>query len=103
MQRGNKVAALCVLLQARGQFKVRALTRDPGKHRELAEEVAEADLDRPERLKAALSCLVSTVEDGELGPKFVGRKDELRTGQQRCKNSHECSGERRRVLVFLPS
>jgi uncharacterized protein YbjT (DUF2867 family) len=40
-------------LQASGQFKVRALTRDPGKHRDLAEEVVEADLDRPETLKAA--------------------------------------------------
>src|SRR6267142_256801 len=40
-------------LQARGQFKVRALTRDPDKHRELADEVVEADLDKPETLKAA--------------------------------------------------
>jgi len=40
-------------LQASGQFKIRALTRNPGKHRELAEEVVEADLDRPETLKAA--------------------------------------------------
>src|ERR1700754_1636936 len=40
-------------LQARGQFKVRALTRNPDKHRQLAEEVVEADLDRPETLKAA--------------------------------------------------
>src|SRR4030095_7321792 len=40
-------------LQARGQFKVRALTRNPDKHRELAEEVVEADVDKPETLKAA--------------------------------------------------
>ena len=40
-------------LQASGQFKVRALTRDPGKHRDLADEVVEADLNRPETLKAA--------------------------------------------------
>src|SRR4030095_8553178 len=40
-------------LQAGGQFTVRALSRNPGKHRELAEEVALADLDRPETLKAA--------------------------------------------------
>ncbi len=40
-------------LQASGQFKVRALTRNPGKHREIAAEVVEADLDRPETLKAA--------------------------------------------------
>src|SRR5258708_549260 len=42
-------------LQARGQFKVRALTRNPDKHRELAEEVVEADLDKPETLKAAFA------------------------------------------------
>src|SRR5207247_10103512 len=40
-------------LQAQGQFKVRALTRNPGKHRGLADEVVEADLDRPETLKVA--------------------------------------------------
>src|SRR5438309_11276281 len=39
-------------LQARGQFKVRALTRNPDKHRELAEEGVEADLDKTETLKA---------------------------------------------------
>jgi uncharacterized protein YbjT (DUF2867 family) len=33
---------------------VRALTRDPDKHHGLADEVVEADLDRPETLKAAL-------------------------------------------------
>src|SRR4029434_8893024 len=40
-------------LQASSQFKVRALSRNPGKHRELADEVVEADLNRPETLKAA--------------------------------------------------
>src|SRR5436309_12598287 len=36
-----------------GQFKVRALTRNPDKHRDLADEVVEADLNRPETLAAA--------------------------------------------------
>src|SRR5467141_803683 len=36
-----------------GQFKVRALTRNPDKHRDLAEEVMEADLNHPETLAAA--------------------------------------------------
>jgi uncharacterized protein YbjT (DUF2867 family) len=40
-------------LQAGGQFKVRALTRNPEKHRSLADEVVKADLNRPETLKAA--------------------------------------------------
>ena len=50
---GQQGGGVVRALQANGQFKVRALTRDPGKHRELAEEVVEADLDRPETLNAA--------------------------------------------------
>ena len=50
---GRQGGGLVRALQANGQFKIRALTRNPGKHRELAEEVVEADLDRPETLKAA--------------------------------------------------
>jgi len=50
---GQQGGAVARALQASGQFKVRALTRNPGKHRELAEEVVEADLARPETLKAA--------------------------------------------------
>lgn len=42
-------------LQAQGQFTVRALTRHPAKHRGLADEVVEADLDRPETLEAAFA------------------------------------------------
>src|SRR5438309_521252 len=50
---GQQGGAVVRALQTRGQFKVRALTRNPGKHRELADEVVEADLDSPESLKAA--------------------------------------------------
>lgn len=50
---GQQGGAVVRALQAGGQFKVRALTRNPGKHRELAEEVVEADLDQPETLAAA--------------------------------------------------
>jgi uncharacterized protein YbjT (DUF2867 family) len=50
---GQQGGAVVRALQGRGQFKVRALSRNPGKHRELAEEVVEADLDRPETLNAA--------------------------------------------------
>src|SRR6476660_7871314 len=50
---GQQGGAVVRALQASGQFRVRALTRNPGKHRELAEEVVEANLDRPETLKAA--------------------------------------------------
>ena len=51
LQGGGVIRAL----QANGQFKVRALTRHPDKHRDLADEVVEGDLDRPETLKAALA------------------------------------------------
>src|SRR5437660_5695612 len=50
---GQQGGGVLRALQARGQFKVRALTRNPDKHRELAEEVVEADLDKPETLKPA--------------------------------------------------
>jgi uncharacterized protein YbjT (DUF2867 family) len=50
---GQQGGGVVRALQARGQFKVRALTRNPGKHRDLADEVVEADLNRPETLAAA--------------------------------------------------
>jgi uncharacterized protein YbjT (DUF2867 family) len=50
---GQQGGAVVRALQAGGHFKVRALTRNPDKHRELADEVVQADLDRPETLKAA--------------------------------------------------
>src|SRR3954465_6570245 len=50
---GQQGGAVVRALQAGGQFKVRALTRNPDKHRDLADEVVEADLNRPETLKAA--------------------------------------------------
>jgi uncharacterized protein YbjT (DUF2867 family) len=42
------------VLRARGKFKARAITRDPAKHRGIADEVVEANLDRPASLRAAL-------------------------------------------------
>src|SRR6266850_4356123 len=50
---GQQGGGVLRALQASGQFKVRALTRNPDKHRELAEEVMEADLNRSETLAAA--------------------------------------------------
>ena len=52
---GQQGGGVLRALQARGEFKVRALTRNPGKHRELAEEVVGADLGKPETLKAAFA------------------------------------------------
>jgi len=50
---GQQGGAVVRALQTDGQFKVRALSRNPGKHGCIAEEVVEADLDRPETLEAA--------------------------------------------------
>src|ERR1700756_1552879 len=50
---GQQGGAVVRALQASNQFKVRALTRNPAKHRELADEVIQADLSRPETLAAA--------------------------------------------------
>jgi len=50
---GQQGGAVVRALQTSNQFKARALTRNPGKHRELADEVVEADLSRPETLASA--------------------------------------------------
>jgi len=52
---GQQGGSVVRALQADNQFKVRALTRNPSRHRELAEEVVEADLNRPEALEAAFA------------------------------------------------
>jgi len=52
---GLQGGAVMRALQASGQFKVRALTRNPAKHPQLADEVVLADLNRPETLKAAFA------------------------------------------------
>jgi uncharacterized protein YbjT (DUF2867 family) len=50
---GQQGGAVVRALQAGNQFKVRALTRNPAKHRELSREVIQADLNRPETLTSA--------------------------------------------------
>jgi uncharacterized protein YbjT (DUF2867 family) len=50
---GQQGGAVVRALRAGNQFKVRALTRNPAKHRELADEVVQADLNRPETLASA--------------------------------------------------
>jgi uncharacterized protein YbjT (DUF2867 family) len=52
---GQQGGAVVRALKASGQFKVRALTRDPAKHPQLADEVVAADLNRPETLKTAFA------------------------------------------------
>jgi uncharacterized protein YbjT (DUF2867 family) len=50
---GHQGGAVVRALRAASQFKVRALSRNPGKHRDLADEVIEADLRRPDTLEHA--------------------------------------------------
>ena len=50
---GKQGGVVVRALQAGGQFKVRALSRHPSEHRGLADEIVEADLDRPETLTSS--------------------------------------------------
>ena len=50
---GQQGSGVVRALQASGKFNVRALTRNPDNHRQLADEVVEGDLDHPETLEAA--------------------------------------------------
>ena len=50
---GQQGGAVVRALQASGQFRVRALSRNPDEHRDLAVEIVQANLDQPETLKAA--------------------------------------------------
>jgi len=52
---GHQGGAVVRALQASGQFKVRALTRNPAQHPQLADDAVLADLARPETLKAAFA------------------------------------------------
>jgi uncharacterized protein YbjT (DUF2867 family) len=52
---GSQGGGVLRALQANGQFKVRALVREPAKHPQLADEVVLADLNRPETLQAAFA------------------------------------------------
>jgi uncharacterized protein YbjT (DUF2867 family) len=52
---GQQGGAVVRALQASGQFRVRALTRNPAKHPKLGDEVTLADFNRPETLKAAFA------------------------------------------------
>src|SRR6201987_2683380 len=50
---GQQGGGVVRALQTSGQFNLRALSREPNKHSELAADIIEADLNRPETLKAA--------------------------------------------------
>jgi hypothetical protein len=77
---GHQGGAVVRALQANGQFKVRALSRNPVKHRDLADEVVEADLNRPDTLQPAFAGAHGTYLGSEsrdriaLANKIAGRK-----------------------------
>src|SRR4030095_15054278 len=71
---GQQGGGVVRALQARGQFQGRALTRNPDKHRENAEKAVEADLDKPETLKAAFERAHGVF----LVTNFYGGADELK-------------------------
>jgi uncharacterized protein YbjT (DUF2867 family) len=50
---GQQGGAVVRALQAGGKFRVRALSRTPDEHRDLADEIVQANLDEPETLTAA--------------------------------------------------
>jgi uncharacterized protein YbjT (DUF2867 family) len=50
---GQQGGGVVHALRAGGEFRVRALTRNPDAHGQLADEVVQADLDHPETLEAA--------------------------------------------------
>src|SRR5882757_3274252 len=52
---GQQGGAVVRALQASGQYRVRALTRNPAKHPKLGDEVVLADFNRPETLEAAFA------------------------------------------------
>jgi len=91
---GQQGGAVVRALQAQGQFKVRALTRHPGKHPGLADGVVEADVDRPETLRAAI-----------VGPwrfpghQFLGtRHRRTQTGNRRGTRGQGCRCETLRLV-----
>ena len=68
---GQQGGAVVRALQAGGQFRVRALSRNPDEHRDLADEIVQANLDQPETLKAAFQ----GVHGVFLVTKFLERRD----------------------------
>ena len=97
---GQQGGAVVRALQASGQFKVRALTRNPDKHPQLADEVVLADLNRPETLKAAFAgaygvFLVTNAWEPGDGRAQAGTR--RRSRGERCRRCSTSSGRRCRT------
>lgn len=52
---GQQGGGVVRALRASGNFRIRAITRDPGRHAGIADEVVAGDLNRPESLPSALA------------------------------------------------
>ncbi len=79
------------------KFKVRALSRNPGKHRELADEVVKADLNRPETLEAAFEGVKEHTEF--FSSPIFGKKE--RRDQAGNRGGTRRQGCRRQTLCFV--
>ena len=68
---GQQGGGVVRALQAGGQFKVRALSRNPDKHRDLADEVVEADLEPAGNTRGCISRGTWRIS----GHQFLERRD----------------------------
>ena len=94
---GQQGGAVVRALQASGQFNVRALTRNPGKHRQLADEVVKADLDRPETLEAAFTGAYGVF----LVTNFDARARWNKAPTSSSRQQRRCALQRIPVLLYL--
>ena|SRR5882724_8029675 len=76
---GHQGGAVVRALQGAGEFRVRALTRNPDKHRDVADEVIEADLNRPETLQPAFAGAHGAFVETD---PWAGRSHSIRLGGQ---------------------
>ena len=84
---GHQGGGVVRALQASGKFRVRALTRDPVKHKGLADEVAAADLNRPETLQAAFEGAHGVFAVTNFWEPGGGRRDRSRHCGDRCRQT----------------
>src|SRR2546428_8143280 len=87
-------------LQASGQFKVRALSRNPGKHRDLANEVVEADLNRPDTPVRSSTRLIDRVTTF---PSRRSRPTSSPLSFLELRRSPRCSGTSKRIPTWVRS
>jgi uncharacterized protein YbjT (DUF2867 family) len=90
---GQQGGGVVRALQASGKFNLRALTRNPEKHRQLADEVVKADLDRPETLETGFK--------GAYGVFLVTNFQEKGTGEFEQAEAAVCAAKEAGVKHFV--